>query len=190
MELKANITIDLESLRESINKCFNSPSLKELSCEINLLPAAIRLHREEVSKKRIAQRTLRQSLADAELALKEAEAALLSDITAEINPLTNKSAYSNDKARQAELMARKKTDPDYLAAANNYRAIMDQCNAIEDEILSLEAGLEQKRNELTSLAKQCELITAETFLLQAIILHGGSQGSGNLNNNQHEKGVW
>lgn len=161
---EAREAANMEAARE-IERKFNLDNLIET---IKSLPREITGIREQIAEKRQAQRTVRQSMADAELAVKEAEASLLADITAETNPATGKPMYSNDKARQAELMARKKTDPDYLAAVANHNSVKEQVNTLEDEIFSLDTKLKEIEAEFQGACKVLGAVTAEMNIFAQI----------------------
>jgi chromosome segregation ATPase len=125
--------------------------------------------RKEILSKRQTLRSIRQSMADADLFMKEAEASLLADITAEVNESTNKPAFSNDKARQAELMARKREDENYLAFATQYRTAKEQAEALEDEISSLDSELKSAEMQFQAECKSLEAMTAEMNIYAAAL---------------------
>lgn len=158
---------------ETFNKIIAQYSRGEIISRIDDLVAENRNLRNSINSKRQTLRSVRQSLADAELALKEAEAGLLADIMAETIPGSDKPRFSNDKARQAELMARKKTDPDYLAAANQHKAVREQVEALEDEIYSLEADLKTTEMQFWAECRVLESLTAEMNILAAVVGAGG-----------------
>lgn len=161
---EARKAADLEAAKE-IQRKFNLDNLIEA---VKSLPRVMGDIRSQIADKRQLQRNVRQALADAELVVKEAEASLLTDIIAEVNPATGKPMYSNDKARQAELMARKKTDPDYLAAASNLNAVKQQADTLDDEVFALDTKLKEAEAEFQGACKVLEAVTAEMNIFAAV----------------------
>ncbi|HYH04797.1 MAG TPA: hypothetical protein VEC37_17030, partial [Bacillota bacterium] len=129
--------------------------------DINNLIEDMANAREKILSKRQILRTVRQSMADADLTVKEAEAGLLADIMTEVNNSTGKPLFSNDKARQAELMVRKREDENYLAFASQYRTTKEQMEALEDEIYSLDGDLKTAEMQFHAECKSLEAMTAE-----------------------------
>jgi hypothetical protein len=83
---------------------------KVLKARLLEFPALIRAQKDKAA-------AARQSLKEAELDKAEAEAELMVIIAAETNLSTGKPTYSNAESRTAELLKRKKNNPDYQAAA-------------------------------------------------------------------------
>lgn len=129
--------------------------------------------RKDIYSKRQTLRTVRQSLSDADLYVKKAEASLLVDIMAETLPGSDKAKYSNDKARQAELMTRKRTGFDYLNAAHQYKTAREQMESLEDEISSLEVGLKTAELQFQAECRAMDSMTAEMNIYAAALGAGG-----------------
>lgn len=144
--------------------------------DINELIDLIDETREKILSKRQTLRTVRQSMDNASLAMKEAEANILADITSEVTD-TGKPAYSNDKARQAELMVRKGEDDDYLAAAQQYISIRQQAEALEDEVSSLDSDLKTAEMQFHAECKSLEAMTAEMNIYAAALGAGAYSGA-------------
>lgn len=132
--------------------------------------------REKIFSKRQTLRTIRQSMADVDLFVKEAEAAILADITGETIPGTGKPVFSNDKARQAELVARKRDDENYMAFAAQYKTVRDQAETLEDEISSLDGDLKSTEMQFHAECKSLEAMTAEMNIYAAALGAGVSAG--------------
>lgn len=166
---EAKLAANMETLGE-IGKRFNvNGAYKEIG---NLIELTQRT-REEINSKRQTLRTVRQSLSDADLSVKEAEASLLADIMTETLPGIDKAKFSNDKARQAELMSRKRTDPDYISAAYQHKAVREQMESLEDEISSLEVELKTLEMHFQTECKTLDSMTAEMNIYAAALGAGG-----------------
>lgn len=148
--------------------------------DINELIDLIDETREKILSRRQTLRTVRQALADADLDLKEAEAGLLSDIMAEVNDSTGKPLFSNDKARQAELMVRKKEDANYYVIAQQYKVVRDQAEALEDEVSSLDSDLKSAEMQFHAECKSLEAMTAEMNIYAAALGAGASATIGSV----------
>lgn len=72
---------------------------------------------DEIRRQQAAVQAARQTVEEAREAVELLEAALMSDISAAVDPRTGKPAYSNDAARKAELARRKAASGDYQVAA-------------------------------------------------------------------------
>ncbi len=134
----------------------------------NLVTEAASLRRESLLKRQ-ALRSARQTLADAEMALKETEVGLLADIMSETAPGSDKPRFSNDRARQAALLAKKKTDPDWLAAVSQYKAAREQAESLDDEVSSLEAELKTVEMRFWAECRVLESLTAEMNISAAAL---------------------
>ncbi|KJR97992.1 MAG: hypothetical protein VR68_11880 [Peptococcaceae bacterium BRH_c4a] len=166
---EAKVAANMETLGE-IGKRFNvNGTYKEIG---NLIELTQRT-KEDINSKRQTLRTVRQSLSDAELSVKEAEASLLADIMAETLPGSDKAKFSNDKARQAELMSMKRTDFDYLNATHQYKVVRDQMESLEDEISSLEVELKTLEMHFQTECKTLDSMTAEMNIYAAALGAGG-----------------
>jgi hypothetical protein len=161
---------------ETLQKIQTQYNRAEAMSAIDNLVIENRVIRNNINSKRTTLRTVRQSLADVDLAVKEAEAALLADIMAETLSNSDKPKFSNDKARQAELMARKKVDADYLSAAQQYKAVREQVEALEDELSSLDAELKTAEMQFHAECKSLESMTAEMNIYAAALGVGAYSG--------------
>lgn len=182
---------------EAFNQITNTFKIEELKSKLLLLPSKMASIREKISEERSGLRAARQMLADAELNVKETEAAIMADIIAEVNPSTGKPKFSNDKARQAELMARKKTDPDYLAAVERLNDIKSRVEAFEDEIYSLDSQLKELETEFMGTSKVLEAVTAEMNIYAQMIGNNVKNlpslveiSTEEADQNNQEKGAW
>lgn len=207
---KEVVTLEVGKAVAEAKNAANTESIKEIERKFHLnnlietvekIPREMTTIRTHIAEKRQTMRTVRQSLADAELAMKEAEASLLADIMAETNPATNKPMFSNDKARQAELMARKKIDGDYHYAMSNYNSVKEQADALEDDVYALDIRLKEAEMEFQGVCKVLGAITAEmniyaqvcgfnvTYLAPSV---GFSVGNAQSNDTdvENEKGAW
>lgn len=151
--------------------------LRDLDAQIFTLPDAIRSLREKIIMKRQTLRTIRQVLTDREQELKEAEAGLLADIIAEILE-SGKPQFSNDKARSAELMRRKKVDPDYQGTLYALQDARSEAENLEDAITSLEAEVKTKEMEFQGALRLLENINQEMAIFAALSGAGGGGGCG------------
>ncbi len=77
---------------------------------------------ELIKKQKAILRDLRENLKNASQTMAILEADLATEIAAEIDPNTGKYKFSNDKARQAELVRRKMQDPKCQEAAMDAEA--------------------------------------------------------------------
>jgi len=106
---------------------FDTTNLKE---QLLAYPERIREQKLVVSQRR-------QALKDAELAVKEIEAALIVEIASEVNE-NNKPKYSNVEIRNAELFARKKTSPEYTFAEADRRKAEAELEEAQAELERLQ----------------------------------------------------
>ena len=114
-------------------------------------PGEIRAQKE---KAEVAKRALKE----AQGAVVEFEAELLSAIGAEVNPNTGKAAYSNAEARAAELIRRK---TDNVA----YRAVNLAARAAEEEFNAAQFDLERLYDEFRAYRYVVDLTARELALL-------------------------
>jgi chromosome segregation ATPase len=158
--MRAN-TLTIHSAIYNLDQDYN---FNDLRIQLDTLPSDIYNQRIKINSYRNQQRNLIKELKEKENTLKSLENDLLLVITAETNPDTGKPVYSNDKARQAELNNRKKTDPDYLAIDNQIRQIRAQNDDLENQIAMAEAELERLQNTFTAVTKKIELASREMAL--------------------------
>jgi len=72
---------------------------------------------DEIRRQQAAVQAARQTVDEAREVLELMEAALMSEISAAVDPRTGKPAFSNEAARKAELARRKAANEEYQAAA-------------------------------------------------------------------------
>jgi len=104
---------------------------------------------------------------DAESEREQEEAILMAAISAEVDPNTGKAAFSNDKARQAELIVRKKLSPEY-------QEVEAAVTEAEREVNSAQFELERLQDEYKSYRYVADL-TARELALYSDAGNGGSE---------------
>jgi len=134
--------------------------LDNLRGTIAAAPIEIEAKRSLINKKREQARTLRQNLADAEQVVKEAEVALIAEIAGEINA-AGKPTFSNDKARQGELIQRKRFNPDYQQKLTYYQQCKKEVENLEDILASHDVKLKRMEQELDGQKAILASINAE-----------------------------
>lgn len=129
--------------------------------KVSAIPNRIMVSRQAIDEKRQALRTTRQSLSDAEQSVKESEAALMAEIAGEVDTVSGKPKFSNDKARGAELIKRKREDHDYLAAYQAYQGVKQQVEEAENELATHDTELKCLEYEFQAAVAQLKSVTAE-----------------------------
>lgn len=114
----------------------------------------------QITAAKVKARDRRDKFQELEQARALAEASLMTDISAEIDPGTGKAAYSNEKARAAELLGRKARDTDYRQAEAEAKAAKWAYETAQDELDEL---FTRNRNYLAVV----NVIAAELSLLAA-----------------------
>lgn len=99
---------------------------------------------EQVKSQKLIVNQFWQALKDTELASKEAEALLVTEIAAELND-NGKAKYSNAEARAAELLSRKRTSPEYSFAENDRRRAEGKLEEAQAELEYLYDGYKAYR---------------------------------------------
>lgn len=89
------------------------------------------------------------------------EADLAANIAAENNPNTLKPMFSNDKARQAELMRRKMASEGYRAAAATARTAEYRMNELQDGLEALQDKFKAYRYVVRLTAEELALFASE-----------------------------
>lgn len=135
--------------------------IKPLREKVYVIPKRIMVSREIIDKERQALRTTRQSLSDAEQSVKEAEASLMAEIAGGVDAVSGKLKFSNDKARGAELIKRKREDQDYLAAYQTYQGVKRQVEEAENELATYDTELKYLEYEFQAAVAQLKSVTAE-----------------------------
>ncbi len=154
----------VQTIRSKIKEENNVNGLLE---QIQHLPSDIYNHRIKINQYRSQQRTLFREMKDRETILKSLENDLLLMITAETNPETGKPKFSNEKARQAELANRKKTDQTYQDTEAQIKKMKDHAEQLENEVAMAEAELDKLENQFYAIRKQLDLATKEIALAAA-----------------------
>jgi len=161
--LEANTTA-AQTVLADIKEENNVNDLRE---QIQHLPSDIYNHRIKINQHKSHQRSLFREIKDRETILKSLENDLLLMITAETNPDTGKPKYTNEKARQAELANRKKTDQTYQDTEAQIRKMKDDADQLENEITMAEAELDKLENQFYAVRKQLDLAVKEMALAAA-----------------------
>lgn len=147
--------------------------LADLRENLNNLPQDIHSGRETINLQRSQLRNLIREIKDKEVLLKATENTLLLMVTTETND-SGKPAYSNDKARQAELSSRKATDPEYRTLEKQVRSLRNRVDDLENQMAMAEADLEKLQNTFAAVTKQTGLVTQEIYL-SAVAMAAGNQ---------------
>ena len=121
----------------------------------------------EIRAKKAELETARRALKEAQTAVTEIEAEMITLIAAEVNPDTRKAAFSNAEARGAELIRRKAESKDYAAA---YGAV----RRAEEDVNALQFDLERLYDEFRAYRYVVDL-TARELALLAVDNHGESR---------------
>lgn len=103
-----------DAMVEAAQSVINARNLNNIKDHLLTLPGAI-----SVQKSKVAE--VAQVVEERKMELAQEEAILASMIAAELDPKTNKPLYSNQSAREAELIIRKKNSPEYNVAEGTLR---------------------------------------------------------------------
>ncbi len=137
-------TIISEAVRAAIRDAARGMArefgLDELQSRLLAFPAKIRQQKETV-------KAARDALIEAEQALREADAFLLVAITQEVNG-DGKPAFSNEKAREAELIRRRKIDAAYQQALRQHQAADAALRTAQADLEHLEDDFKAHRTAL------------------------------------------
>lgn len=125
--------------------------------ETDMLKTKLRQAPEIIKEQKKTIRELRERFKTAEVDRSIAEANIVTDISAEVNPATGKAMFSNVEARNAELAKRKNNDSVYLAAAREAREAGYRLEESQDE-------LEKLQDDYKSYRYITKLTTAELEL--------------------------
>lgn len=164
---------NMSAIQNTLNNIYQENDINDLRTQLDTLPSDIHNQRRKINSYRSQQRNLHKDIKEKESALKSLENDLLLFITAEINPDTGKPKFSNDKARQAELNNRKKTDTSYIAIDSQLRQMRDQADELENQVAMAEAELERCQNTFTAVTKKVNLVNQEMSLITAVMAAGG-----------------
>ena len=132
---------------------------------------------DRIVSKKAEARLLREDAKDADRERAMLEAVMASEISDERNVDTGKPRFSNDKAREAELMKRKGESADYQSARLVARHAQFALSGVEDE-------LEALADKFRAMRYVARLVSAELELLAGDDLDGeaGQGGSGDGEN--------
>jgi len=156
-------------LTNNQNNFLQKYELDKLRNTITEAPTQIKAKKELIAQQHEQMRTARQSLADADQAVKEAEVALIAEIAGEVSVVTGKPVYSNDKARQNELIRRKKLDSDYSQKLTSCQQCRQEVENLEDVSVSHDIELKRMEQEFTANIAQMQSIIAEIQFCTAAI---------------------
>lgn len=170
---KAVLQSQMTTMGVMLDYLNDTHQLADLRDKLSSLPQEIHSGRKTINAQRTQMRNLIREIKDKEVLLKAAENTLLLMITAEVNG-GGKPVYSNDKARQAELSARKQTDHEYRTLDAQIRALRSQTDDLENQVAMAEADLEKLQNTFAAVTKQIGLVTQEVYL-SAVAMAAGNQ---------------
>jgi len=114
-----------------------------------------------IKKQKAVLRDLRENLKDASQTMAMLEADLATEIAAENDPNTSKPKFSNDKARQAELLRRKMQDPGCQEAAAELKKAEYAMSAAQDELEALQDKFKAYRYVVRLTAEELALLASE-----------------------------
>lgn len=141
------------------------PTITELRESLLAAPKMIREQKLKVCRLQDEVRARNRELEEAKEAVKNAEALLILGISAEVDPLTGKPVFTNDKARSGELARRKQTDPEYISAVEKV-AEAERLLSVAQANLDIErAEFEYQQNLMTTRQSIAELTAAELLAL-------------------------
>lgn len=129
--------------------------------ETDLLKSKLRSFPSVVKEQKAKVRQLRERYNEAEQVRAMIEADLMTDISAEVNHDTGKPMFSNDKARQAELMKRKGIDDDYHCAAKDVKEAEYVLNEAQDELDKLVDEFKSYRYIVSLTTQELALMASE-----------------------------
>jgi hypothetical protein len=129
---------------------------EQLYNQINPLAVKLDLERypDQIRDQKNKVRDLKQSFSDVDAGRASRELEIMAEISDELDSATNKAKFSNEKARQAELVKRCRTDQDYIVSAGLSREAEMAVNQAQDE-------LERLENKYQSCRYRAEIIAAE-----------------------------
>ncbi len=129
---------------------------EQLYSQINPITVKLELDQypDKIRSQKAKVRDLKQAFADIDADRAGRELEILAEITDETDPATNKAKYSNEKARQAELVKRCRADQHYIPAAKRSREAETAVNQAQDELDLLE-------NKYRSCRYRAEVVAAE-----------------------------
>jgi hypothetical protein len=131
-------------------------SKQQLYTQINSAAVLIELDQypERIRNQKSLVRDLKRQFDDIDQDRAVRELEIMGQITGEPDPATGKAKFSNDKARQAELAKRVRTDVEYIEAAKKSRDAEMKLNQAQDELEMLE-------NKYRSCRYRAEIIAGE-----------------------------
>jgi len=115
----------------------------------------------EIRAKKAELETARRALKEAQTAVTEIEAEMITLIAAEVNPDTRKAAFSNAEARGAELIRRKAESKDYAAAYGAVRRAEEDVNALQFDLERLYDEFRAYRYVVDLTARELALLAVD-----------------------------
>jgi len=169
---QAIFNANMTTITNIMNNLDQDYGIADLRDKLNTLPDDMYHHRKQINSYRSQLRNLHKEIKDKEAEIKSLENNMLLIITNETDPNTGKAVFSNEKARQAELANRKKTDPEYITLENQVRELRNQADELENQIAVAEADLEKLQNVFSAVLKQTSLACREMDLAVAAMSAG------------------
>lgn len=173
---QAILNANLTAIKSAVSQLDQDYDITELHNQLEDLPGDIYSQRKTINSYRTQMRNLLKDLREKETALKSLENDLLLIITAETSPDTGKAKYSNDKARQAELNNRKKSDPEYMALDSQVRELRNQVDDLENLIAMAETDAERFQNMFAAVSKKVNMVCRQMDLIAAAMGAAGNSG--------------
>lgn len=115
-----------------------------------------------IRAKKVELEAARKVLKDAQTAVQELEAEMVTMIAAEVNPNTGKPAFSNAEARAAELVRRKANDPRYLEASQELQRAEETMNAVQFDLERLYDEFRAYRYVVDLTARELALLAVDS----------------------------
>jgi hypothetical protein len=117
---------------------------------------------KELAKVNIRATQTLEKLTEAKRKMKMAEVILMADINSEVDPSTGKAKYTNDKARDAELMKRSATDVDcHLASIDLTEAHLDN--------IAAEQAKQEIQDQWEAMKKIANIVVGEMEILAKFV---------------------
>ena len=111
--------------------------------------------------KKRALRALRDNFSDADQARALLEANMMSEISDETDSATGKAKYSNEKAREAELIRRKTASVEYQSAMKELRKAGHALSEAQDELEMLQDAFKSTRYVARLVSEELALMASE-----------------------------
>jgi hypothetical protein len=129
---------------------------EQLYNQINPFTVKLELEQypDKIRDQKSKVRDLKQTFSDVDADRASRELELMAEISDELDPTTGKPKFSNEKARQAELAKRCRTDQDYNISAKLSKEAQRAVDQAQDE-------LERLENKYRSCRYRADVIAAE-----------------------------